>query len=167
MVSSERSISDLQEYTLFQINKYFCSYQNLIFRSKISGFLLQFFFRPGRHCECFSNIYIYIQIRYWVVLFVCLCVCPCTIETTFPLFNFKTKHIYGIHMSCGSDRDHLARPNIFCFLPPPEAPQFFFFKCAPKAELSRRARETPPKAAVLRVNNKYNIIYSNYKFTIH
>jgi len=29
---------------------------------------------------------------------VTLCVCPFAIETTFPLSNFKTKHIFGILM---------------------------------------------------------------------
>ena len=38
---------------------------------------------------------IYILIPYWVGLFVC----SSTIETTFPLSNFKTKHIFGILMA--------------------------------------------------------------------
>ena len=29
----------------------------------------------------------------------CLCVCPFAIETTFPLSNFKIKHIFGILMT--------------------------------------------------------------------
>ena len=39
--------------------------------------------------------YIYILIPYWVALSVCLS----AIETTFPLSNFKTKHIFGILMA--------------------------------------------------------------------
>ena len=46
-----------------------------------------------------THSYIYILIRYWVCQSVCLCVCSCAIETTFPLFNFKTKHIFGILMA--------------------------------------------------------------------
>ena len=34
-----------------------------------------------------------------MALWFCLWFCPFTIETTFPLFNFKTKHIFGILMT--------------------------------------------------------------------
>ena len=35
--------------------------------------------------------------HYWMCL--CGCVCLCAIETTFPLSNFKTKHIFGTLVS--------------------------------------------------------------------
>ena len=38
--------------------------------------------------------YIYILIPYWMAV----SVCPFAIETTFPLADFKTKHIFGILM---------------------------------------------------------------------
>ena len=38
---------------------------------------------------------VYIRIRYWM----CVSVCSAAIETTFPLFNYKTKHIFGILMT--------------------------------------------------------------------
>ena len=41
--------------------------------------------------------------------------CSCAIETTFPLSNFRTKHIFGIFMDLRK-----------LFLPPPKVPQFFF-----------------------------------------
>ena len=43
-------------------------------------------------------ILIYILIRYWMALSLCLSVILFVryIETTFPLSNFKTKHIFGI-----------------------------------------------------------------------
>ena len=67
---------------------------------------------------------IYILIRYWV----CLSVCPCVIETTFPLSNFKSKHIYirnphgpaEVSRSFGAPK----APKLFylfLFLPPPKA----------------------------------------------
>ena len=54
-----------------------------------------------------------------------LCVYSCAIETTFPLPNLKTKHIYGIFMALLKFEDHLVlkRRPIF-FLPPP---RIFFF----------------------------------------
>ena len=44
-------------------------------------------------------LYIYIRIRYREVLSVRLSICSCSIETTFPVSNFKTKHIFGILMA--------------------------------------------------------------------
>ena len=52
--------------------------------------------------------------RYWV----CLSVCSCAIETTFPLSNFKTKHIFGILVVLRKYEDHLGRrrhPKIYLF----------------------------------------------------
>ena len=46
-----------------------------------------------------SLFLIYIIIRYWVVRWFCDSVCPFAIENTFPLSNFKTKHIFGILMT--------------------------------------------------------------------
>ena len=63
-----------------------------------------------------------------VRLWACLPVCSYAIKTTFPLFNFKTKHIFGILMVLWKFEDHLGRrrrPNFF--LPPTKAPQFFIF----------------------------------------
>ena len=40
---------------------------------------------------------------------VTLCVCPFAIETTFPLSNFKTKHIFGILMERVTFLNHLGR----------------------------------------------------------
>ena len=49
------------------------------------------------------DMIIYIIIRYWMVPWFCdsfcLSVCPFAIETTFPLSNFITKHIFGIIMT--------------------------------------------------------------------
>ena len=45
---------------------------------------------------------IYILIRYWMVLWFC----SFAIETTFPLSNFKTNHIFGILMV----RDNFLKP---------------------------------------------------------
>ena len=42
---------------------------------------------------------IYILIRYWTVRSLRLSLCPFAIETTFPLSNLKTKHIFGILIS--------------------------------------------------------------------
>ena len=53
----------------------------------------------SKSTEKFRYIYIYILMRYWVGLSIRLSVCSCAIETTFPLSNFKTKHIFGILMA--------------------------------------------------------------------
>ena len=111
---------------------------------------------------------IYILIPYWVGL----SVRSSTIEATFPLSNFKTKHIFRILMTLrkflrlwralkGGPK---APKIIVCFFP-----QFFFLsffyrrrrrpqmgaggtlKAAPEAPVSRRARDIPPKAGVSRV----------------
>ena len=42
-----------------------------------------------------ESLHIYILICYWMAL----SLCPSAIETTFPLSNFKTKHIFGILMT--------------------------------------------------------------------
>ena len=81
--------------------------------------LLHLYFKRGM--SHFTDTDIYILIRYWVILSVCLCVCPCAIETTFPLPNFKTKHIFGILIALGKYYT---------------APQFFFLQL-----LSRNAAE--------------------------
>ena len=99
------------------------------------------------------------------------------IETTFPLSNFKTKHIFGILIA----QQEFLKFVIFFLMPPtavdftapcgaPRAPQFFFPYLLPppkaavsqmgaegapnaalKAPLPRRAREIPPKAGFSRV----------------
>ena len=56
---------------------------------------------------------IYIIIRYWMVG----SLCSFAIETTFPLSNFKTKHIFGILM---------ARVKFLKPFGAPLAPQFLF-----------------------------------------
>ena len=68
--------------------------------------------------------------------------CSSAIETTFPLFNFKTKHIFGILITLwkliklwGA----AGAPNILALLPPPQAP------------LPRSAREILLKAGVSQV----------------
>ena len=44
------------------------------------------------------EVNIYIIIRYWMVRWFFLWFCLFAIEATFPLSNFKTKHIFGILM---------------------------------------------------------------------
>ena len=129
-------------------------------------------------CNAYSqpvwDILIYILIRYWMVRSLCPSVCPFAIETTFPLSNFKTKHIFGILMTLRTflklwapqatpktgarGARNMGRPrraNFFFFLLPPP-------KAAPRALLPRRAREIPPKVVVSRVYNKI-IISQNAK----
>ena len=74
---------------------------------------------------------------------VCLSVCvdSSAIETTFPLSNFKTKHIFGILMSLMKFQDHLGhrrRPKLFLFIfyRRGRHPNFFFYLA-----------EMPPNAA--------------------
>ena len=126
---------------------------------------------PGALCGqahfCFltSNLYTNTVLDGSVTLSVILSVCAFAIETTFPLSNFKTKHIFGILMTLQTflklwapqapiaagarNMGHHRRPR-FLFL-------FSFTvaegggKRAPKAPLSRRAREIPPKAGVSQV----------------
>ena len=83
--------------------------------------------------------------------------CPFAKETTFPLSNFKTKHIFGILMTLRKFVKLWGAAG---------APNFFFLsftnaeggaKWAPKALLSRRAKEIPPKAGISRV---YIYIYN-------
>ena len=53
----------------------------------------------------------------------CPSVCSFAIETTFPLSNFKTKHIFGTLMAMRKVEDR-RRPKFFVFiifLPPPMA----------------------------------------------
>ena len=59
-------------------------------------------------CSSFSrqkSCIIYIRIRYWVVLRVC----SSAIKTTFPLSNFRTKHIFGNLVALRKFYDHLGR----------------------------------------------------------
>ena len=122
----------------------------------------------------YSIIYLYTN----TVLGGCvtLRVCPFAIETTFPLSNFKIKHICGILMILWKflklwvpqaprkrgaegalNMGHRRRPKLLLFL--------FFYRrrrrhimgadgalnAAPGAPFSRRAREIPPKAGISRV----------------
>ena len=105
----------------------------------------------------------------------CFLFCSFAIETTFPLSNFKTKHIFGIHMARVKFLKPFGAlkapqfffycrypgwaPNFFHFIAaaPGGAPNFFFYpfpavfpKWTPKAPLPRRTREIPPKAGVSR-----------------
>ena len=102
----------------------------------------------------------YILISYWVVLWLC----SFAVGTTFPLSNFKTKHIFGILMArVQSLKPFGALPAPQFFLSPlkaaeaaapsgaPVAPQVFFsYRClrlrfpkwAPMAPLPRRTRGT-------------------------
>ena len=50
-------------------------------------------------CNSYVYLCIYIIIRYWMLAWFCLSVCSFAIETTFPLSNLKTKHIFGILIS--------------------------------------------------------------------
>ena len=122
----------------------------------------------------------YILISYWVALWFC----SFAVGTTFPLSNFKTKHIFGILMAqVQSLKPFGAPPAPQFFLSllkaaeaaapsgAPVAPQVFFsYSClrlrfpkwAPMAPLPRRAREIPPKAGVSRVYY-YNIISEEWK----
>ena len=91
---------------------------------------------------------------------VCHSVCPFAIETTFPLSNFKTKHIFGILMTLRKSLKLWGAAG---------TPTFSFFlsftaarggvNLAPGAPLTRRAKEIPSKAGVSRV---YICIYSPY-----
>ena len=91
---------------------------------------------------------------------VCLSVCvdSSAIETTFPLSNFKTKHIFGILMSLLKFQDHLGHRRcsklfLFIIYRRRSRPNFFFYlaEMPPNAAIPWRARETSLKAAVLRV----------------
>ena len=110
------------------------------------------------------NIYLY----YNMLLdgSVILSVCSFAIETTFPLSNFKTKHIFGILMTLrkffklwgNAGARNLGVPHVpqflFSFYRPPRRRQMGTWgalKAARRAPLSRRAREIPPKAGASRV----------------
>ena len=98
------------------------------------------------------HIYIIISIlEYgtgWLSPFFCLSVCSCAIEITFPLSNFKTKHIFGILMALRKFFKTILGAPIFFSQTPKAADSA---PSAPKAALRWRARETPPKAVVSRV----------------
>ena len=60
-----------------------------------------------------------------VILSVIMSVCSFAIETIFPLFNFKTKHIFEILMALRKSEGASAAEGTlkfyFIFLPPPKA----------------------------------------------
>ena len=100
-------------------------------------------------------IYIYILIR------MVLSFCSLAIETTFPLSNFKTEHIFGILVVLRKFEEHMGRrrrPKFFInFLFTGTEGGGFRRSCPtffvePKRRRRRRSpggtRETPPKAAV-------------------
>ena len=82
-----------------------------------------------------SHIYIYLYTKTVLDSSVIMSVCPFAIETTFPLSNFKTKHIFGILMTLRKllklwapqvpePWGAVGSPNFFIILfPPPRAAQ--------------------------------------------
>ena len=58
-------------------------------------------------CYSLFHSYIYTLVRHWVCLSVCVSVYSCSIETTFSLSNFKTKHIFGTLMALRKFEDQL------------------------------------------------------------
>jgi len=102
-------------------------------------------------------IYIYILIRYWMALWFF----SFAIETTFPLSNFKTKHIFRIFMERVKYLKPFGAPHVpqILFSSPPKVA--VLPNAAPMAPLPRRATEIQPKAGVSRV---YIYLYIHYKY---
>ena len=86
----------------------------MFFSTNNDFFEVSFIFSTKRDGSQRKFLNIYILIRYWMAMRFCLTVCDsvCSsaIETSFPLFNFKTKQIFGIFMTLR---------KFFSVLPPP------------------------------------------------
>ena len=104
---------------------------------------------------------------------VTLCVCPFAIETTFPLSNFKTKHIFGILVErvtflkpfgapqappergarCARNLGHRWRPKFFFF---------FFYRRLRRRKLTPRTER--PQYGALRAPQIFYIYFSVFSF---